>query len=36
MGHHHTKKPYLELLGKPVLAHTIGVVIKVPLLMDLC
>ncbi len=25
MGRHHTKKPYLELLGKPILTHTIGV-----------
>ena len=25
MGPHHTKKPYLELLGKPILTHTIGV-----------
>ena len=25
MGHHPTKKPYLELLDRPILAHTIGV-----------
>lgn len=25
MGHHPTKKPYLELLDKPILTHTIGV-----------
>ena len=25
MGRHRTKKPYLELLDKPILAHTIGV-----------
>ena len=25
MGRHHTKKPYLDLLDKPILAHTIGV-----------
>ena len=25
MGRHHTKKPYLELLGRPILTHTIGV-----------
>ena len=25
MGRHRTKKPYLALLGKPILAHTIGV-----------
>ena len=25
MGHHRTKKPYLELLDRPILAHTIGV-----------
>ena len=25
MGHHRTKKPYLELLDKPILSHTIGV-----------
>ncbi len=25
MGHHRTKKPYLELLDKPILSHTIAV-----------
>ena len=25
MGHHRTKKPYLELLDRPILTHTIGV-----------
>lgn len=25
MGHHPTKKPYLELLDKPILTHTVGV-----------
>lgn len=25
MGRHHTKKPYLELLDRPILTHTIGV-----------
>jgi 2-C-methyl-D-erythritol 4-phosphate cytidylyltransferase len=25
MGHHRTKKPYLQLLDKPILTHTIGV-----------
>lgn len=25
MGRHHTKKPYLELLGRPILTHTISV-----------
>ena len=25
MGPHHTKKPYLELLDRPILTHTIGV-----------
>ena len=25
MGRHRTKKPYLELLDKPILAYTIGV-----------
>lgn len=25
MGHHPTKKPYLELLDRPILTHTIGI-----------